>query len=55
MLGSKQAVVQLVTELRRSFSDQPSASLAAMYASGYPVALLASAELRESRAFTSMM
>jgi len=30
----------------------PSESLAATYANGYPVALLAKAELRESRAFT---
>lgn len=45
----------LVTELRISLSGMPRPSLAAMKASGYPVALEASADERERRALTSMM
>jgi hypothetical protein len=41
--------------LRSSTRLAPSASLAATYASGYPVAFEASAKLRERRALTSMM
>jgi len=44
-----------VTEFRSSGKGLPRANFAATYASGYPVALDARAELRDSRAFTSMM
>ena len=44
-----------VTLFLISLSGMFNPSLAAVYASGYPVALLASAELRDRRALTSMM
>ena len=47
--------MEFVTEFFSSDSGIFKASFAAAYASGYPVALLASAELRDSRAFTSIM
>src|SRR5881398_3123429 len=54
MVGSKQAGVFFVMSLGISSSDIPTASRAAIFAMGKPVALLASAELRETRGFISM-
>jgi len=47
--------VEFVTEFRSFGKGIPSASLAATYAKGYPVALDARAELLDSLALTSMM
>ena len=54
MVGSKHAGVFFVMSLGISSSDIPTASRAAIFAMGKPVALLASAELRETRGFISM-
>src|SRR2546430_7806207 len=54
MVGSKHAGVFFVMSLGISSSDIPTASRAAIFAMGKPVALLASAELRETRGFISI-
>jgi hypothetical protein len=54
MLGSKLAGVALVMSFCNSSSVYPTASLAANFAMGNPVALLASAELRDTRGFISI-
>ena len=54
MAGSKLLGVVLVMSLVISSSVYPTASLAAILAMGKPVALEASAELRETRGFISM-
>ena len=54
MVGSKEAGVFLVMSLGISSSDMPIARRAAIFAIGKPVALLASAELRETRGFISI-
>ena len=55
MLGSKLAGVFCVMSLGISSKRSPTASLAAILAIGKPVALDASAELRETRGFISMI
>ena len=55
MVGSKHAGVLRVMSLAISSRRIPTASLAAILAIGKPVALEASAELRETRGFISMM
>src|SRR5208283_4718628 len=54
MVGSKHAGVFLVMSLGISSRDIPTARRAAIFAIGNPVALLASAELRETRGFISI-
>src|SRR6266436_821082 len=54
IVGSKQAGVFLVMSFGISSSDIPTASRAAIFAMGNPVALLASAELRDTRGFISI-
>jgi hypothetical protein len=54
MLGSKHEGVLRVMSLGISSRVMPTASLAAIFAMGKPVALLASAELRETRGFISI-
>ena len=54
MVGSKHAGVFWVMSLGISSSDIPTARRAAIFAIGKPVALLASAELRETRGFISI-
>ncbi len=54
MVGSKHAGVFCVMSLGISSSVMPTARRAAILAIGKPVALLASAELRETRGFISM-
>ena len=55
MVGSKDAGVSRVMSLRISSRVYPTASLAAIFAMGNPVALDASAEERETRGFISMI
>ena len=54
MVGSKLAGVSRVISFRTSSRVYPTASLAAILAMGNPVALLARAELRETRGFISI-
>ena len=54
MVGSKEAGVSRVISLGSSSSVYPTASLAAIFAIGYPVALDASADDRDTRGFISM-
>ncbi len=54
MLGSKLAGVTSVMSFVISSSAYPTAKRAAIFAIGKPVALEASAELRETRGFISM-
>src|SRR5579859_1435406 len=54
MVGSKHAGVFLVISLGISSRVMPTARRAAILAMGKPVALLASAELRETRGFISI-
>ncbi len=54
MVGSKQAGVLRVMSLGISSSVYPTASLAAIFAIGKPVAFDASAEERETRGFISI-
>ncbi len=53
-MGSKHAGVARVMSLGISSSVSPAASIAAILAIGKPVALLASAEERETRGFISI-
>src|SRR6476660_4256184 len=53
MLGSNDAGVFLVMSFGISSKDMPTARRAAIFAIGKPVALLARAELRETRGFIS--
>jgi len=55
MEGSKDAGVLSVMSLAIWSSDRPTASLAAILAIGKPVALLASADERDTRGFISMI
>ena len=54
MVGSNDDGVFFVMSLGISSSVIPTASFAAIFAMGNPVALLASAELRETRGFISI-
>ena len=54
MVGSKLAGVSRVMSFLSSSSEYPTASLAAIFAIGKPVAFDASAELRDTRGFISM-
>ena len=54
MVGSNEHGVFLVISFGISSSVMPTASFAAIFAMGNPVALLASAELRETRGFISI-
>ena len=54
MVGSNAALVTRVMSFESSSSVYPTASLAAILAIGNPVALEASAELRDTRGFISM-
>ena len=54
MEGSKQAFVFCVISFANSWSRHPTASFAAIFAIGKPVALLASADDRLTRGFISI-